>query len=338
MKTLRLLNRSTRIRLASSLVAIVLLTTVAFLLAKPAFSYLPLLTRANGTGNPDHWDFTAFPVTFSINPATNSNITGSLAAADVVNTSFGTWLTAPNTALSVTRGPDTSLSKAGFDGVNLVCFTCTGDFSQDANTLAVTMTTVADAQGQDTKHGGTSRFAGQILDADILFNPSVKFTTGGTAGQDIQTIATHEIGHFFGLDHSAIVRSIMFPFAPDLQTALSYDDVAGISSLYPKNPADVPTGTIAGTIRAAGGGPVFGAHVFADSTTGTLAFGSNIRKSPIGAMSGPDGTYSIQGVPIDSYTVTVEPLDDPVSNSDISGYASAFGKSSVQTNFNTRWH
>jgi hypothetical protein len=35
--------------------------------------------------------------------------------------------------------------------------------------------------------------------------------------------------------------------------------------------------------------------------------------------------------------VIAEPLDEPVSDSDVS-WASEFGKSAVQTNFTTRWH
>ena len=48
-------------------------------------------------------------------------------------------------------------------------------------------------------------------------------------------MATHEVGHFFGLDHSAVISAVMYPAAPTLLTTLSYDDVAGIASLYPKS-------------------------------------------------------------------------------------------------------
>lgn len=332
------LDRRDRVRLLFSGLAMFSLVALGMLIATPAFSYLPLFTRANGTGHADHWDFNAFPVTFRINPETKDNIRGSISAPDAITASFATWVAAPNAALVVNRGPDTTLTSEGFDGNNIICFVCTADFADDSDTIAVTVTTVSDRPGEDTKHGTTSLFAGQILDADILFNPSVDFTTGGTGGESLQTIAVHEVGHFFGLDHSGVVRALMFPFAPDLQTTLSYDDVAGISSLYPKNPADVPTGTIAGTIRSTSGGPIFGAHVFADSTSTALPYGLGVRKSAISAVTRPDGTYSIQGVPIDTYIVTAEPLDDPVSNRNIEGYASAFGKGSVQTGFKTRWH
>jgi hypothetical protein len=331
-------DRTTRFRIAWSAAVIGLLVVLGTLLVAPAFSYAPLLTRSGGAANPDHWDFSAFPVSFSINTSTHSNVKGDRAAADVIVASFGTWQSAPNTSINVSRGSDSSQTGSGFDGVNLVCFVCSADFSKDANTLAVTITTTSDVAGEDTKHGTKSTFAGQIMDSDIIFNPAVDFSTGGGSGQDLQTIATHEIGHFFGLDHSGVVRAVMFPFAPDLETTLAYDDVAGISHIYPKSGPEVPVGNINGSVKFVSGSPVFGAHVFAQSTTTAQPYGPAVRKSPIAALTNPDGTYSITGVPVDQYTVTAEPLNGPMDNSNIEGFASAFGKSTVQTTFNTRWH
>jgi hypothetical protein len=327
-----------------SFAAIACAVALCLALSLPAFSYLSMYTRSqSGSAQPDHWILNAFPLTYSVNPSIGSNFSGGGDPIQIVGASFNTWTTAPNTALSISRAPDTTVHAAAFDGINLICFTCQdkSTFGSSTDTLAVTITTTADAVGQDTKHGTTSIAVGQILDADIEFNTAVQWSTGSTVTgnqQHLQTVATHEIGHFFGMDHSAIVRAVMFPFAPSVSTTLSYDDVAGISQLYPKSSPDVATGSITGTVNFQGGGAVFGAHVFADSTSSSLPFGAGIRKSPIGAMTLPDGTYNIGGVPPDSYTVTAEPLDDPVTDSDISGYASAFSKSSVQTNFTTRWH
>jgi hypothetical protein len=324
--------------------AVISLIALCLGLAIPAFSYLLMYTRSSfGVAQPDRWDLTAFPITYSVNPALGSNFTGGGDPIQIVTASFNTWTSAPNTGVMASRGPDTNLQRAGFDGVNLICFVCTdkSSFGGTTDTLAVTITTTADAVGQDTKHGTGATAVGQILDVDIEFNPGVQWSTGSSVTgnqQHLQTVATHEIGHFLGLDHSAVVRAVMFPFSPNVSTTLSYDDVAGISQLYPRNFPDVVTGSISGTVSFSSGGGVFGAHVFADSTSNQTAFGSTIRKSPIGTLSRPDGTYTINGLPPDTYTVTAEPLDDPVTNSDVSGYASAFGRATVQTNFNTRWH
>ena len=79
------------------------------------------------------------------------------------------------------------------------------------------------------------------------------------------------------------------------------------------------------------------AHVFAQSVTGDLPLGGNIRKTPIGTLTVRDGSFRIAGVPPDSYIVVAEPLDEPESAGDVQSYGPAFG-GTIQTNFTTRWH
>lgn len=306
--------------------------------ARPAFSWLPQFTGSSA--NIDRWDFTSFPVQWNLNPAKSTNITGNRDVHAVIAASFATWNAAPNTALDVTEGAQSNLSseEQSTSNTNLICFVCTdADFTKDNTTLAVTITTTADRPGESDGHGGTSRFAGQIIKSDIIFNPNVTYTTGGTDGTDLQVVATHEIGHFLGLDHSAVVRAVMFPFAGEL-TTLGYDDVAAISSVYPSSSQNFAATSISGRVVFGDGQGVFGAHVFAESTTGNLPISGNIRKTPIATMTAPDGSYTIKGMPPDIYTVSAEPLDNPVSKADINSYPSAFGQSSLQTNFTTRWH
>jgi hypothetical protein len=310
---------------------------------KSVFSAQVQLTRStSGVPSPDHWDFTSFGLTYQINPSVGSNVGGgSGPAVAAVQHGFATWQSAPNARLQVSQGANSTLTTPAFDGINLICFVCQADFAKDASTLAVTLTTTADAAGEDTKHNTPSSFAGQILDADIIFNPAVQWVTNGqpdTNQEDLQTVATHEIGHFFGLDHSAVVRAVMYPFGGGTLTTLSYDDVAGLMQLYPKSTPDYATGNISGAVTFANGGGVFGAHVFADSTTNSSPVFNGISKSTIGTLTAPDGTYTIVGLPPDKYTVGVEPLDGPVTNSNLSGYSPAYNESSVQANFNTRWH
>jgi hypothetical protein len=80
---------------------------------------------------------------------------------------------------------------------------------------------------------------GEILDADMEINglnefirPGIK---GGVEEYDLQTIMTHEAGHFFGLAHSLVFDSVMQPvIAPkEVRTALSQDDIDGICAIYP---------------------------------------------------------------------------------------------------------
>jgi hypothetical protein len=308
------------------------------MLAPVASPFLNDYTNAGNNAQPDRWPL-GNQVVWNLNPSHGANITGSRSVMDVIQASFNTWASAPNSALNIARGQDSGKTSSGMDNTNLICFVCTGDFTSEAETLAITMTTTATAAGGSDGRGGTIQFVGQILDADIFFNTSKSFSTDPSGSeQDLQTIATHEIGHFFGLAHSAVVRAVMFPFSPEVQTTLSYDDVVTLSVIYPKPSFDAPVGSIAGAVRLGGNGN-YGAHVYADSATANEAFAAfGIRKSPIGTLTFPDGSYLIRGLPADSYTVTAEPLDGPVSDSDLGGYAGAFGKSAVQTGFTTRWH
>lgn len=313
-----------------------LATAAALLFPRSARSYLSQYAGPKGSAIRARWDFSDFPVQWNLNPTAASNVSGG-NIADVVAAAFATWNTAPNAALSVGRGADAQVGGPAFDGTNLICFVCTTDFNSDG-TLAVTFTTTANGAGADDKHGGKSLFAGQILDADILFNPAVTFTTDGSAGTDLQTVLTHEIGHFLGLDHSAVVKATMFPYAPPVERTLGSDDVAAIAMLYPKDSPDLATGSISGRVVLTDGSPVFGVHVFADSTTNAPAYPAAVRKTPIGTLTMPDGTYELQGLPPDRYTVAAEPLDGPVTNADVANYSPALGRASVQTNFTTRWH
>jgi hypothetical protein len=343
---------------ARFLVVLALIVT----LQRSGFSHLEQYTPVSGgTPHLDQWDLITLPMpVWNLNPNTmGTKVTGTRTVDAVIQASFDAWNLAPNTILNNTplaRGKNTSNSFTAQGGVNTISFLCTGsncDFTKDAETLGETFTYVANAAGQPNLHGGTTLFAGQIIDADILFNPNTAFSTDGPSSNviDLQTVATHEIGHFFGMDHSAVVRAVMFPFAPDTQHELSYDDVAGISNLYPKTTPDVPTGTIAGHVmQQASGTPVFGAHVYADSTVAGNAFAAlgfnNIRKTPIGTLTQGDGSYTLTGLPADSYIIVAEPVDDPVTNGDIcnggagsNDYCQDFGSGqSLQTNFTTRWH
>jgi hypothetical protein len=317
----------------SRLLAVLLVAAVASVFVVPARSYLYNYTIPSGGGTPVPNRWATAPITWRLNSSQGPNITGTRLVDQVITDSFASWTAAPNTSLQVVRGANSSATSQTNPTVdppmNLICFVCpdTANFA-DSKTLAVTTTWMQNN--------------GQLIQASILFNPNSQFNTDAGSGnaQDLQTVATHEIGHFFGLGHSAVVRAIMYPYASDLRT-LGYDDVAAISTLYPNFSQVGSTGTIAGTVRL-NGTAVFGAHVFAESVTTLQSYPASIRKTPIGMLTRPDGSYSISGLPPDSYIVLAEPLDGPIQDSDFgippSGYAATFGQPAVQTNFNTRWH
>lgn len=95
----------------------------------------------------------------------------------------------------------------------------------DAHTLALTTVT----------HHPT----GEILDVDVEINSANSLiTTGDTnIGADLESIVTHEAGHFLGLAHSEVTTATMFgsylPGNPSMRD-LDPDDVLAICAAYPQ--------------------------------------------------------------------------------------------------------
>ncbi len=87
---------------------------------------------------------------------------------------------------------------------------------------------------------------GEIFDADIELNSRATANPGGfvfSTGRmpepdecDLQTILTHEFGHFLGLAHSSITRAVMYPTAGlgEIRSDLNSDDSAGVCAIYPE--------------------------------------------------------------------------------------------------------
>ncbi|XP_004510108.1 metalloendoproteinase 4-MMP-like [Cicer arietinum] len=55
---------------------------------------------------------------------------------------------------------------------------------------------------------------------------------------DLESVATHEIGHLLGLSHSCVKEAVMYPsLRPrDKRADLNIDDIKGVQSLYGSNP------------------------------------------------------------------------------------------------------
>jgi hypothetical protein len=97
---------------------------------------------------------------------------------------------------------------------------------QDANnTLALTTVTY-------------SVDSGEIYDADMEVNGTVKLAAGDPVpadAYDLQSILTHEAGHFFGLAHSGYEQATMFAayrLGTTSKRTLSADDTSGFCAVY----------------------------------------------------------------------------------------------------------
>lgn len=238
----------------------------------------------------------------------------------------------------------------GSDGLNSICFD-QADGAFTPGVLAFTRIITTDRLGIQVGSSPVATQLGQILDADIYFNPSDSNTTYATAqalatsprSYDLESLLAHEMGHFLGFSHSAVWSAIMFPFAPAPGTIagarptaqqpdapLGDDDRTGLRVLYSDPTDTVHLGLIRGRILPAnplalpasppGVTGIFGAQVVAvDAASGAVA------GAAIGGWScaspGPaqfDGTYEIDALAVGhSYMVYAEPLNGAVDPSQI---------------------
>ena len=154
---------------------------------------------------------------------------------------------------------------------------------------------------------------GALTDTDIIFNPTLPYSTTLRPDTfDIQATMTHELGHALGMDHSGVASASMFAVAArqsNTLAMLSADDIAFVTTVYPRPASPQNFGVIQGTVERTTGAAVRGALVAAlDPANGTI----------VGAITNASGDYEIGSVPPGSYIVYAEPLDGPLTPSRLS--------------------
>jgi Matrixin len=366
-------------------VAIIVLISRTFALSPPANAYLTDTTVPDSGGCPqlNRWNLSlAAPLSRQWStslPAAQTLFTAAspgdaqLAEIDqAISDSFAAWSAVTGTTFNTGAHPGyiapltrvtaanacTNDQESDIDGINTICFD-QSSMGFTSGVLAFTRVIAANAPGVSVGSGPPAAFAGQILDADTLvrndgqatFATSAVLGTPQAAGSyDLESILIHEIGHWFGFDHSAVWRSIMLPFAPppgqflgdrasslEPDGPLADDDRAGIRMLYPDPNDTINIGSIRGRIlpanpfalatqpapspgRSVTG--IFGAHVVAvDASTGAVIAGTlaGWTCDPTNPPAQFDGSFDIERLPVGhNYLVYAEPLDGLVGAGDIS--------------------
>lgn len=200
--------------------------------------HLPVDASAFSTQGHRWPDAETRPVGYMVDPVGSADA-GAEETVDAVRSAFRTWSEVSCSALML---EEKTFAPAGGgrrnvianDGDNRVFWAETeDDWPGDAETLALTYTFYT---------LGTDR---RITDADIVVNGvSWTWTTdpseAGPGRVDVETVILHEVGHFFGLDHSQDPAAVMYPSNNKvLQRMPAPDDVEGICALYP-NGAPLP--------------------------------------------------------------------------------------------------
>ena len=275
----------------------------------PARAYLKLGTVINGRTETARWG--TQPIRYFINDDEVPGVSADEFKAAVAQ-GLSAWQAVPSAAVRFEFAGFTSASPLDADGMSTMGFHARADLDR---TLAATEFLV------DTT-------TGEILESDVFFNAAFPWSTapGGAPNRfDVQSIATHEGGHFVGLGHSALgetemsagsrrliaAGAVMFPIAfsgGDISgRTLRPDDVAGLSDIYPATTFRNGTGSLQGHVTKAGQG-VFGAHVVAfNVATGDLVAGFTLDSA---------GAFVVAGLAPGTYVIRVEPLDD----GDVSGF------------------
>lgn len=283
---------------------------VCALATAPASSYVrSTVSSSSGAGiawnlsNPSPLNVSNGRITYNINSAVCTTSCNNLAFTEVekaLNASFKAWEDIPTCAVAFTEGPPTSVHSAISDNIFPIYWVeskSDSDYPSISSALAVTFT-FRFTSGART---------GEITDANMVFNGAdYTWTTDVIANPsalDIAEVATHEIGHAIGLNHSPIGSATMFPRTGSGVTksrTLSPDDQIAASLIYPTSSFFAATGMIQGKVVDGSNNNIFGAHVVATDSNGNVAASS---------LSQPDGTYAIQGLSPGNYTVFAAPLD-----------------------------
>jgi len=284
----------------------------------------------------ESWDHGDLPLHYEISSRGDPRIHDGSDLTAITN-GFAAWAAVPGTALHVVPdGLVTQTNTSAYDGVNRVTFE--DDYSFPSNVIGVTPTLSALRRAA---YDDRIVLPGQIVDSDMLLNPQVPFRTPsydpGAGAIDLQSVVTHEAGHFYGLTHSGVLNSTMFFVLQPGQGAASLeaDDRAAITAAYPGPTFATDFATVTGqVVRGGTGHAIPGALVTAVQLDG----GSEPADSVASDYTDEGGNYALRGLAPGSYSVRITPLDGEMGGYALTpDYISDRLKAVAQTNFPAEW-
>jgi hypothetical protein len=231
------------------------------------------------------WAPTAFPLRYQV----DSRLVATLPAG-TLDRALAMWSGIPEAEITFQGVTAAGSVKAGYDQVNTISLA--DGLMENQKALALT------SNWYDKN--------GVLTEADIQIDASLSSTK-----YNVQQALAHEIGHVLGLDHSAVLSSVMFPYLTRTTDVpqLDSDDRIGIAAIYPKMDPTLTRGTLQGRVTSNSGG-IFAAQVVAVNEIG----------EPVAtALSDATGEFMLTGLPPGDYRVYAEPLDGPVDARNLAG-------------------
>jgi FlgD Ig-like domain/Matrixin len=293
-------------------VAVILCGALAFGLANPASAFVHLARQATPTSPvvQAHWFPSELPLSSAINPKNNDK--SNAVALASVQAAAEAWEDIPTSFFSVDpheAGPTDSIPALAFNNANSVFFDSAGVNFPTAGVIAFVRSII------DGSNGHT-------LDADMVFNdrdfwwsvtsPGLEPAPAGQSSVDLQSVACHEYGHYFSLDHTSVLGSTMIPFIQNntTQRTLELDDRQGNAKVYPEANFTTDFGTVSGTVtNGFNGTAIFGAHVEAILISAPTPANSISNLSGELTLRNGQGEWTLYGLPPGDYAIRIVPLD-----------------------------
>jgi hypothetical protein len=262
-------------------------------------------TRWSSAGTKLYWAQKDLPLRWALDIEANPSNLGHRMMNEALSRAYAAWAAIGYSRLSFAQQADNLYVATPFYvsagesdpvlGLNSHMM-ISDDWPFDSHTIAVTIAFPKKAGGGIAVYDSDDLLDGSLMDADILFN-DVNFdycVTGltdcvdaqGRAKMDLVTVATHEIGHQIGFDHTTNPQSIMYPSISLGQVkALSSDETAAVQCVYATSDSAVKKSACAQEMNS---GAVPGSDSYFTTIPGNDNSGSCAGVTPIsGGRNGP---------------------------------------------------